>query len=439
MAIDKIGTNGLVASAIVPPDGSITSAKIANDAVITTKIAADAVTSAKIPAGAVVASDVADGSVTTAKLADSAVTSAKALNLGRRNIIINGSMTVAQRGTSSTGVGYQTVDRFAVNQSGFDNLVSTKTQDTNVPAGFSKSLKLATTTAETALAADEYGNMSYAIEAQDLQSLAYGTSSAKSFTLSFYVKSNLTGNFSVTAYKQTGSNKQQDRRYTINTTNTWERKTLTFVGDTAQAIVNDNTAGMYLYWHTAFGSNFGTATYSASAGWSAYANAGWGAGQDNNTLFNSTSNYIQFTGIQLEVGDTVTDFEHRSFEEELHACKRYYQKSFIYSTTPANAGNTTTNVYDGNITGYCGSNNSGIYSGGQPFSPEMRATPSMTTYGNSNGHWGQMIPTNTGSVSYSAGAGYIGHVRANGFSVGQNISSNILMIGFGQWTANAEL
>ena len=62
----------------------------------------------------------------------------------------------------------------------------------------------------------------------------------------------------------------------------------------------------------------------------------------------------------------------------------------------------------------------------------------MTTYGNSNGHWGQMIPTNTGTVSYSAGAGYIGHIRTNGFNVGQNISSNVLMIGFGQWTADAD-
>jgi hypothetical protein len=249
---------------------------------------------------------------------------------GRRNLIINGDMTVAQRGTSSTGTGYQTVDRFGVNQSNFDNLVSTKTQDTNVPVGFSKSLKLATTTAETALAADEYGNMSYAIEAQDLQSLAYGTSSAKSFTLSFYVKSNLTGNFSVTAYKQTGSNKQQDRQYTINSADTWERKTLTFAGDTAQAIVNDNTVGMYLYWHTAFGSNFGTATYNASAGWSAYANAGWGAGQDINTLYNSTSNYIQFTGIQLEIGDTSTPFEHLSYAEQLALCERYYQIGYVY-------------------------------------------------------------------------------------------------------------
>ena len=279
--------------------------------------------------GSVTTVKLAASAVTTAKVADNAITSAKALNLGRRNIIVNGAMRLAQRGTSNTGVGYKTVDRFAVNQTGFDQLVSTKTQEADGPDGFDRSLKIATTTIENSLDADEYGNMSHAIEGKNLQNLAYGTSSAKSFTLSFYVKSNLTGNFSVTAYKGTGgSAKQQDRRYTINSANTWERKTLTFLGDTATAITNDTAAQMYLYWHTAFGSNFGTDTYNGSAGWSAYSNAGWGAGQDVNTLYNNTSNYIQFTGIQMELGDTATDFEHILIGEEHMLCRRYYQINY---------------------------------------------------------------------------------------------------------------
>lgn len=245
---------------------------------------------------------------------------------GRKNLIINGGMQVSQRGTSSTGVGYQTVDRFAVNQAAYDELSATKTQETDSPDGFSKSLKVLVSTEETTVASDEYANISYTIEGQDLQRLAYGTSSAKSFTLSFYVKSNVTGNFSVTAYKQTGSNKQQDRRYVINAANTWERKTLTFVGDTAQAIVNNNTVGMYLYWHLGFGSTFGTDTYNASSGWTTYANSGWGAGHDVE-LLTTQNNYIQITGVQFEVGDSATDFNHRSFAEELQLCQRYYAKS----------------------------------------------------------------------------------------------------------------
>ena len=86
--------------------------------------------------------------------------------------------------------------------------------------------------------------------------------------------------------------------------------------------MNDNTVGMYLYWHTAFGSNFGTATYNASAGWSAYANAGWGAGQDINTLYNSTSNYIQFTGIQLEVGSVAGDFDFPDGDDDVFQIRR---------------------------------------------------------------------------------------------------------------------
>lgn len=411
MAIDTLGANAL-----------------ASNSVTTAKIAADAVTSAKIPAGAVVASDVADGSVTTAKLADNAVTSAKALNLGRRNLIINGAMQIAQRGTSSTGIGYQTVDRFAVNQSNFDNLVSTKTQDTNVPVGFSKSLKIATTTAETALAADEYGNMSYAIEAQDLQSLAYGTSSAKSFTLSFYVKSNLTGNFSVTAYKQTGANKQQDRQYTINSADTWERKTLTFAGDTAQSIVNDNTVGMYLYWHTAFGANFGTDTYNASAGWSAYTNAGWGAGHDVNTLFNSTSNYIQFTGIQMEIGDTATDFEHRSFGEEFTLCQRYYCHSYNYGTYPgANTGGSTPL---GKL-----ANGHGYDSLAQfQFPVEMRSVPTMTLY---NPITGTVNSFRGDSSNYSGAAIHAATTR--GVRIYRNATVGATVFTFIHATANAEL
>lgn len=254
-------------------------------------------------------------------------------NLGRRNIIINGDMTVAQRGTSSTGTGYQTVDRFAVNQSNYDELSATKTQETDSPDGFSKSFKVLVSTEETAVASDEYANISYAIEGQDLQRLAYGTSSAKSFTLSFYVKSNVTGNFSVTAYTQTGSNRQQDRRYTINTANTWEHKSLTFVGDTAQSIVDSTSVGMYLYWHLGFGSSFGTVTYNASAGWSAYADSGWGAGHDVE-LLTTQNNYIQITGVQMEVGSESTSFEHRSAGEELALCQRYCWK--VSGSTGAN-------------------------------------------------------------------------------------------------------
>ena len=179
MAIDTLGANAL-----------------ASNSVTTAKIAADAVTSAKIPAGAVVASDVADGSVTTAKLADNAVTSVKALNLGRRNVIINGAMGVAQRGTSATGRGASSnflVDRFKANHNGNSAGRYTVSRVNDVHDGFSTALKFECTTADTSIGAAERFFIEQPIEGQNLQQFRKGSSDAKDFVVSFYAKAN--GNF----------------------------------------------------------------------------------------------------------------------------------------------------------------------------------------------------------------------------------------------------
>jgi len=378
--------------------------------------------------------------INTRSIPDSAVTPAKvSQNLGRRNIIINGAMQVAQRNTSATGLGnggdYFTLDRHRFSSGNTaGRLTQSQASITDLP-GFANAMKLDCTTADTSIAANEDCSLQYRIEGQDLQQLKKGTSSAEKVTVSFYMKTNKAFTF-MCELDDTDNNRFNGQQFTTSTS--WTRHILTFNGDTTGTLDDDNARSMMLNFWIHAGSNFTGGTYTANT-WQSRAATDTNRAVGIGSFYDNTANELHLTGLQMEVGDTATDFEHRTFEEELHACKRYYQKSFIYATAPVNAGNTTSNVYDGNITGYCGSNNSGIYSGGQPLSPEMRASPSMTTYGNSNGHWGQMIPTNTGTVSYSAGAGYIGHIRANGFSVGQNISSNILMIGFGQWTASAEL
>ena len=414
---------------------------MAIDTIGTNAIANDAVTAAKIPAGAVDADITAipDGSVTTAKIADNAVTSAKALNLGRRNLIINGAMQVAQRATSATGLGngggYNTLDRHRFSSGNTaGRLTQSQVSVTDLP-GFANAMKLDCTTADTSIAANEDCSLQYRIEGQDLQQLKKGTSSAEKVTVSFYMKTNKAFTF-MCELDDTDNNRFNGQQFTTSTS--WTRHTLTFVGDTTGTLDNDNARSMSLNFWIHAGSNFTSGTYTANT-WQSRAGTDTNRAVGIGSFYDDTANELQLTGLQMEVGDTATDFEHRSFGEELELCKRYYQKSFIYSQAPVNAGNTTSNSYNGNIGGYCGSNNSGIYSGGHPLSPEMRANPTMVTYGNSNGHWGQMIPTNTGTVSYSAGAGYIGHIRSNGFSVGQNISGNVLMIGFGQWTASAEI
>jgi len=242
---------------------------------------------------------------------------------GRKNLIINGAMQVAQRGTSNTGLnGYGSVDRFFPEKHNIDNLAGTQQQVTvsDLP-GFTKAFKLDITTPESALVSDEYFAIIHRIEAQNLQQLAYGTSSATEITLSFYVKSSHnTGNFAVSIFQHDNS-RLVSKTYTISSTNTWERKTLTFPAQTSGIINNDNGRGLDINWFLAAGGNF---TSSDTTSWSAYSDAGFAFGQTAN--FIGQTGTFEITGVQLEVGSTATDFEHRSFGEELTLCHRYYQR-----------------------------------------------------------------------------------------------------------------
>ena len=239
---------------------------------------------------------------------------------GNRNLIINGAMRVAQRGTSATGLGtspdYFTVDRFRFADSANPPARYTQTQSTDAPDGFSNSLKMEVTTTDSSVDADEVQNIDQFIEAQDLQHLNYGSSSAKTITLSFYVKCSVAQTFGVRLQHEDGGG-GYSQSYTINATNTWERKTLTFSGNTATAFNNDNGRGFRIRWGLCAGSNF---TGSDSTAW------GNGAtfGQHENTWLATSGATWQLTGCQLEVGDTATDFEHRTFADELRRCQRYY-------------------------------------------------------------------------------------------------------------------
>ena len=262
--------------------------------------------------------------ITTNSIADDAITVPKATDqiLTNRNLIINGAMQVAQRGTSATAsTGYNTVDRFSFTVANMDNAAFTYVQSSVAPTGFSKSWRLDCTTAESALAANEYSTFYQPIEAQNLQQISNGSSAAKSLTLSFYVKSNKTGTWGLNLYKPDNTNRQITATYTINSADTWEYKTITFAGDTAGGgIVDDNGVGLYVYWALAAGSDF---TSSNSTSWSNYSNAGFLYGHNVN-FFDSTANDWAVTGVQLEVGETATPFEHRSYGDELARCQRYY-------------------------------------------------------------------------------------------------------------------
>ena len=241
---------------------------------------------------------------------------------GRRNIIINGAMQVAQRGTSSTGLGaangYFTLDRMRhVFASTAGRLTSS--QSTDAPSGFGNSLKFECTTADTSIAAGEYLMLQHKIEAQNLQAFKKGTSDAENFTLSFYVKGNASATYALELYDN-DNNRQCSKLFSVTTS--WTRVILTYPADTTGAFGNDNDVGLSLTFWLHAGSTFTSGTLNSSA-FAANNNANRAVGISS--FFDSTDRTFFITGIQLEVGEQATPFEHRPFGEELALCQRYYQ------------------------------------------------------------------------------------------------------------------
>lgn len=266
---------------------------------------------------------------------------AAASPIGTKNLIINGDMNIAQRGTSATGLGnndtgYHTVDRWGIWENGSPTYEFTQTQDTDVPTGqgFANSLKMACTTADATLSADDAFAFRYKIEGQMLQHLKYGTSNAEQITMSFWVKSNKTGTYIVNPW----ASSEISKAYTIDSADTWEKKTITFDANTIDTISNNNSTGLTIYMFMLAGTDRTSGTLNTT--WSALTTANRAVGQVN--LADSTSNYINITGVQLEVGDTATPFEHRPYDMELQRCYRYYQK---IDATGANYGFYSTGVY----------------------------------------------------------------------------------------------
>ena len=247
---------------------------------------------------------------------------ADAGGLTGRNMVTNGAMQIRQR-SDATGV---TSTQYVNDR--FQQILGTAgtwsiSRSTEAPAGFSNSMKLDCTTARASLSAGSVYLLGQKLEGQNLQHLAYGTSDAKKLTLSFWVRSNKTGTY-IIEYAQDGNSRTQSQSYTISSADTWEHKSITIDGDTAAggALANDNSSELAVYWWVVAGSAYSSGTLNTS--WSANVNANRAVGQVN--LADSTSNEWYITGVQLEVGEQATPFEHEPYGVTLEKAKRYYQR-----------------------------------------------------------------------------------------------------------------
>ena len=250
--------------------------------------------------------------------------SALSNNVSFKNTIINGDMRIAQRQTSSTGLTSSTtapgVDRFNLTISGLGTW--TVQQSTDVPAGegFSNSLKFDNTTADASPASGDFAMCQYKYEGQHLQGFNNGTSSAKKFAVYFYVKSSKTGTHIVSLSDQDNS-RQVSQAYTVDSADTWEHKKMIFPADTTGTFDNDNAFSMQIFWWLGAGSDRTSGTLNTS--WGSITNANRAVGQVN--LADNTSNNWYITGVQVEVGDQCSEFEHLPHDVQFQRCERYFQ------------------------------------------------------------------------------------------------------------------
>jgi len=245
---------------------------------------------------------------------------------GRKNLVTNGAMQVAQRATSVTGLGassgYFTCDRWKMNIGNTAGRL-TMSQTADGPSGFANCLKLDCTTADTSIAAGEVFTLRHNIEGQDLQQIKKGTSDAELITVSFYVKANAAFTFGLELFDS--DNTRQITKL-FDTTTGWVRHELTFpadVDDGSSPFDDDNAESLNIQFALHAGATYTGGTLNTAA-WANNTNANRYAGIDS--FFSSTDNNFFITGVQMEIGSQATNFEHRSFGEELALCQRYYQK-----------------------------------------------------------------------------------------------------------------
>tara|TARA_S200000501_G_scaffold4393_1_gene3818 strand:- start:170 stop:1504 length:1335 start_codon:yes stop_codon:yes gene_type:complete len=334
--------------------------------------------------------------------------------LSHRNIIVNGDMRIAQRATSSTAVGYKTVDRIYGGYAGTDEAptftqADIGTSDSPYLSGFRKSFKIQNGNQTSGAGAADELFMTYNIEAQDLAQSGWDyTSSSSNITISFWVKSSVAQQFQVNMrlYPASGDQKEFCFEYTPSA-NTWTKVTKTIPGASGNVLRNTNELGMFIQFPQFYGSNY-TANSRPFDTWETKNNSQ--NYKDYATTWYTTNDATwEITGLQLEVGPVATPFEHRTIGEELTRCQRYYQKS-----------------YSGDVVGFTGIPlaSSGSALGIAKFTTEMRAAPTITLR-DGTGALGKATQHGNNYLDATAGG-----IQTNGFRSVARTSGN--------WSSNAQ-
>jgi hypothetical protein len=372
----------------------------------------------------------ADG-VTKAKITANGLQDANGASLrggSFRNLIINGDMQIAQRATSKTGItstGKYTIDRYLTALVGLGTWTQSRSTDVPSGQGFSYSLKMDCTTADASPASGDYLSIKYGFEGQNLQHLEYGTSYAKKMTLSFWVKSNKTGTYTVMGIQDDNSAKLLSLTYTIDSADTWEKKTITIPADENGVINNDNGQGLRFHWYLGVGSDRNSG--SSNTEWQTYAKANEAPDQTVN-LADSTSNYWQLTGCQLEIGDGASDFEFLPYDVQLQRCMRYFEKSYSQEHS---LGTVTQNGAEQ----WLANRNPGTPHYFLKFRTVKRATPTVTIYNSSTGGTGTFRNIDAGTNI----AGSASRVGDNGTTLYSTVSTSLGQFIQFHYTAEAEL
>ena len=245
-------------------------------------------------------------------------------NYSNRSVVYNGAMKIAQRGTNFTGVtasGTFPVDRFLFHVGSLGTWTLSQSTDVPTGQGLSHSIKCDVTTANASPSGTAYARIDQRFEGQDLQRFCKGTANAKNFAVSFWVKSPKTGTHIVQLQDQDNS-RTVSKAYTVSSANTWEKKELIFPADTTGAFDNDNGGSLFLCFYLAVGTGYQGGTLQTT--WGTPVNNTRATGQVN--VADSTSNDFYLTGVQMEASSYCSEFEHRSFGDELLRCYRYYYR-----------------------------------------------------------------------------------------------------------------